>query len=65
MVDHLFDAVGRKRVRARDLASAALDQVIAGGVLALDVLRNRLAEVKVNTVIAAEEGRPFVLGKGF
>ena len=61
--------MGRKRVEARDLAGAALDQDIAGGVLALDVLRNRLAavlgEVKVNMVIAAEEGRPFVLDEGF
>ena len=60
-----WDAVGRKRVEARDLAGAALDQDIAGGVLALDILRNRLAEVKVNMVIAAAEGRPFVLGEGF
>jgi hypothetical protein len=57
--------VGRKPVRARDLAGVALDQDLAGGVIALDVLRNRLAEAKVNTVIAAEEGRPFVLGEGF
>ncbi|WP_254992759.1 hypothetical protein [Cyanobium sp. Cruz CV11-17] len=37
----------------------------AGGVAALDVLRNRLVEVAVNTVIAAEECGPFVLGEGF
>ena len=60
-----WDAVGRKRVEARDLASAGLDQEIADGVLALDDLRNRLAQVKVTTVIAAEEGRPFVIGEGF
>jgi len=45
-----WDAVGRKRVEARDLDGAALDQDIAGGVAALDVLRNRLAKVAVNTV---------------
>ena len=60
-----WDAVGRERIEARELAAAALDQDITGGVAALHVLGNRLAKVAVNAVMAATEISPFVPGEGF
>ena len=59
------NAVHRQGVEARDLVVAALDQEIAGGIAALDVLGNRLPEIPINAVIAAAEGCPQVLSEGF